>query len=357
VRPAAWQEARNLLCVRLDSIGDVLMTSPAIRALKAGGHRITLLTSPAGAAVARLIPEIDDVIAYEAPWMKAKTKHSDSSVDHAMVELLRAQNFDAAVIFTVFSQSPLPAAMLCYLAGIPLRLAKCRENPYQLLTDWLAEDEPDGATHHEVRRQLDLVAPIGAFTHDQTLSLSVPVGAQRRVDTVLNDCGVRPGRPWYVLHPGASAPSRRYPAESFAAVAGRLALEDGWQAVITGDANERCLVEAVQLRAGPGAAALAGMLNLAEMAALIQKAPLLITNNTGPAHMAAALDKPVVDIYAGTNPQHMPWSTSSRVIMHEVPCAPCYKSVCPMGHHECLRAIPPDVVVQAARSLMYGEPA
>jgi lipopolysaccharide heptosyltransferase II len=357
VRPGAWQHARNLLCVRLDSIGDVLMTSPAIRAVKAADQRITLLTSPAGAEVARLIPEIDDVITYEAPWMKTATKHSDSAVDHAMVELLRAQNFDAAVIFTVFSQSPLPAAMLCYLADIPLRLAKCRENPYQLLTDWLMEDEPDGAAQHEVRRQLDLVASIGAFTHDETLSLNVPEPAQRRIEAVLNECGVRSDRPWYVLHPGASAPSRRYPAESFAAAAGRLALEDGWHAVITGDADERSLVEAVQLRAGPGAAALAGVLNLAEMAALIQKAPLLLTNNTGPAHMAAALGTPVVDIYAGTNPQHMPWTSSSRVIMHEVACAPCYKSVCPMGHHECLRAIPPDVVVQAARSLMYGEPS
>ena len=78
MRPAAWQEARNLLCVRLDSIGDLLMTSPAIRALKAAGHRITLLTSPAGAEVARLIPEVGDVIAYEAPWMKATRKHSDT---------------------------------------------------------------------------------------------------------------------------------------------------------------------------------------------------------------------------------------------------------------------------------------
>src|SRR3954470_17945755 len=168
----AWHNARDILCVRLDSMGDVLMTTPAIRALKARDRRITLLTSASGAAIARLVPEIDEVIEYDAPWLKATSQRADSVPEYEMIERLRAGCFDAAVIFTVFSQSPLPAAMLCYLVGIPLRLARCRENPYQLLTDWLAEDEPDGATHHEVRRQLDLVASIGAFIHDQTLSLS-----------------------------------------------------------------------------------------------------------------------------------------------------------------------------------------
>ncbi len=70
---------------------------------------------------------------------------------------MRHGGFDAAVIFTVYSQSPLPAAMLCYLAGIPRRLAHCRENPYALLSDWLREPEPQQRTRHEVERQLDLV--------------------------------------------------------------------------------------------------------------------------------------------------------------------------------------------------------
>src|SRR5438552_7946354 len=74
-----WERAEKLLCVRLDSIGDVLMTTPAIRALKESraGRRITLLTSSAGGLIARLVPEIDDVIVYDAPWMKS----SDGAVD------------------------------------------------------------------------------------------------------------------------------------------------------------------------------------------------------------------------------------------------------------------------------------
>jgi ADP-heptose:LPS heptosyltransferase len=164
-----------VLAIRLDARGDVLMTTPAIRALKESknGRRVTLLTSAAGAEVARFVPEIDDVIVYEAPWMKATAPHPPAR-DLEMAALLADRGFDAAVIFTVFSQSPLPAAMLAYLADIPLRLAHCRENPYGLLTDWVNETEPDAEIRHEVRRQLDLVASVGSRTSDERLSLLLP---------------------------------------------------------------------------------------------------------------------------------------------------------------------------------------
>jgi ADP-heptose:LPS heptosyltransferase len=94
------------------------------------------------------------------------------------------------------------------------------------------------------------------------------------------------------------------------------------------------------------------MLSLAELGALIGEADLLISNNTGPAHIAAALGTPVVDLYALTNPQHTPWEVKSRVLFHDVPCRNCYKSVCPAGHHDCLRRVEPERVVQAARELL-----
>jgi ADP-heptose:LPS heptosyltransferase len=155
-----WQNARNVLCVRLDSMGDVLMTSPAIRALKAAApeRRVTLLTSRAGEAAGRLVPEVDDVIVYDAPWVKVPQAAESSAPEHAMIAGVRARRFDGAVIFTVYSQNPLPAAMLCYLADVPLRLAHCHENPYRLLTDWVPDPEPGFLVRHETRRQLDLVA-------------------------------------------------------------------------------------------------------------------------------------------------------------------------------------------------------
>ena len=214
--PVAWNGVRRILCVRLDSLGDVLLTTPAIRALKASadGRWIALLTSPAGAAAAALVPEVDEVIVYDAPWMKATTMRISSLADHAMMSRLRRRRFEAAVIFTVYSQNPLPAALLCHLADIPLRAAHCRENPYQLLTHWVPEREPDLGIRHEVRRQLDLVATLGAHTADTRLSLRVPDDARERVRRLLQAMGLDQGGRWAVVHPGASAPSRRYPPEA-----------------------------------------------------------------------------------------------------------------------------------------------
>jgi ADP-heptose:LPS heptosyltransferase len=148
-------------------MGDVLMTTPAMRALKqmplrgALPRRLTLLTSKSGAQIARHIPEVDAVIRYDAPWMKSSAAHA-GDVDRALVRELRDARFDAAVIFTCYSQSALPAAMLCTYAEIPLKLAHCRENPYALLSDWVCETEPQRGVRHEVQRQLDLVATVGA---------------------------------------------------------------------------------------------------------------------------------------------------------------------------------------------------
>jgi ADP-heptose:LPS heptosyltransferase len=165
---SGWQHARRVLGIRLDAIGDVLMTEPALRALAQSlpGRQLTLLTSSSGQEAARLIPYLEEVVVYDAPWMKATSARSSSADDLAMVECLRARRFDAAVIFTVYTQSALPGAWLCCLADIPLRAAHCRENPYRLLTDWVRETEPDIRIRHEVRRQLDLVASVGCTSTD-----------------------------------------------------------------------------------------------------------------------------------------------------------------------------------------------
>jgi ADP-heptose:LPS heptosyltransferase len=112
------------------------------------------------------------------------------------------------------------------------------------------------------------------------------------------------------------------------------------------------LVEFIQMEMGAPSHSLVNRLDLAEMAALLALAPLLIANNTGPVHIAAAVGTPVVDLYALTNPQHTPWGVPNRVLFHDVPCKYCYKSVCPEGHHHCLRLVPPAAIVEAAGQLL-----
>lgn len=355
-RALGWHRARRLLAVRLDAMGDVLMTSPALAALKGPGRTVSVLTSPAGAAAAALIPDVDEVVVYEAPWMK-HTPPRDAAPDRAMIERLRSSGYDAAAIFTVYSQNPQPAALLTYLAGIPLRLAHSRENPYQLLTDWVPDPDPGpdpALARHEVRRQLDLVASVGfrPAASEASLRVAIPSSARSEVDTLLGDLGINDGPgPLVVIHPGASAPSRRYPAEGFAGAAQRLA-QDGCRIVVTGSPAEADLAESVRGAAGGRAWSLAGCLGLPQLGAVLARADLLVANNTGPVHLAAAVGTPVVDLYAQTNPQHTPWAVPHRTLFHDVECRWCYRSVCPQGHHHCLRLVQPEEIVIAARELL-----
>ena len=172
----------------------------------------------------------------------------------------------------------------------------------------------------------------------------------------LRGAGLDLDAPWVVIHPGASAPSRRYPAEQFAGVAQELAQSDSLQLVFTGSTSERDLVDSIRSTAGERTWSLVGETTLEELAALLSLAPLLISNNTGPVHLAAAVGTSVVDLYALTNMQHAPWQVPHELLFHDVPCRNCYKSICPLEHHDCLRLVPPAAVASAARRLLAAAP-
>lgn len=350
----AWNTVHKVLCVRLDSLGDVLMCTPAIGALAQSprARSLTLLTSPGGAAAGPHIHALDAVIEYTAPWMKSGATHAPAD-DVALIERLAAQCFDAAVIFTSYSQSALPAALLCYFARIPLRLAHCRENPYQLLTHWVPDREPGALLRHEVRRQLDLVASVGCNAVDAPLAFALSPSDLAMVSLRLAELGIGPDQPYVLMHPGASAPSRRYPPAHWAEAIRQLRQRSAWPVVLTGDVHETELIE--HICASSGAYSLAGQLKLGQLGAAIRLAAVVVSNNTGPAHMAAALGTPLVDLYALTNPQHTPWQVENRLLFHDVPCRYCYKSECPQGHHDCLTRIAPERVVDAVCSLMASK--
>jgi len=350
-----WQRAKHILCVRLDNMGDVLMTSPALHALKASSCRpkLTLWCSPSGAAVARHIDSLDSTLTFDAPWMKNDAASATDT--QAMIQRLTAENFDAAVIFTVFSQSPLPAALLCHLAGIERVVAHCRENPYHLISDWVKETEPEGGIRHEVQRQIDLVGAVGFAVPKATgLSFKVFPADIRSLNRRLAYLGIGT-RSLLVAHCGATAPSRRYPPAQFARALTRLA-NRGHRIVLTGGVGERDLVRRVVERCEADVVDLSGLLTLGELGALIQRAAVLVANNSGPVHIAAAVGTPVVDLYALTNPQHGPWRVAHRMLNREVPCAYCYKSICPQGHHACLAGVSPDDVADAVWSLLDRQP-
>jgi ADP-heptose:LPS heptosyltransferase len=318
-------------------MGDVLLAGPAIRALAAGSEHVTVLAGPLGRTAAELLPGVDDVICWEAPWIVA----DPGPVDPDAVEDLRTRiadgRFDRAVIFTSFHQSALPTALVLRLAGVPWIGAISVDYPGSLLDvrHRVEEEQP------EPERALSLARACG---------FDLPDGDAGRL-------AVRPvhvpehlPRPYVVLHPGTSAPARAWPAEGFRSTCTRLA-ELGFHVVVTGGPGERELTSYVADGEGQD---LGGLLDLEELAGVLAGAEAVVVGNTGPAHLAAAVGTPVVSLYAPTVPA-VRWAPYGvrRVVLGDqhAPCRDSRALTCPVPGHPCLTGVEPRDVVAAVVEL------
>jgi lipopolysaccharide heptosyltransferase II len=317
----SWEDCKKILCIRLDNMGDLLMSTPAFRALKESFQcHLALLTSAAAAPVTADIPEIDEVFIFNAPWVKHDHVATPETY-YQLVETLRKEHFDAAIIFTVYSQNPLPTAMLAYEAGIPLRLAYCRENPYQLLTHWIPDEEPLHTVQHQVERDIALVASTGAKAVSTRLSLQTHETHWSGIVKKLRLRGADHLKPWIILHPMVQDAKRQYNFQKWVEIGQQLIRHHQCQLWITGNTGEESDAEMLKEAIGDGAVNLAGTFSISEFALLIRKSPLVISVNTGTVHIAAATSTPVVVLYALTNMQHTPWRVKSEVLYFDIPPA------------------------------------
>lgn len=353
-RPAgnvdAWRRARRLLVIRADNIGDVVMTGPALRAVKRARPEceLTLLASPAGSEAAPLLPWIDDVLTRRVLWQDLGRLDFDPLREQALIEALRRRRFDGALILTSFSQSPHPAAFICWVAGIPLRAGASRERG-----EMLTHAVPFGPfERHQAERNLALVEALGFDADDRALAVRVPPADRDRVDSLLAAHRVGKGDRFLLFNPWASAPSRTYPPEQGAAAAREIAETTGIAAVISAHARDAEQAARLASQIGPRAVDLAGRTSVGELAALVARASVVVTSHTSVMHLADALRVPAVVPFSGTDlisqwaPRHAP----HRLLNRSTACAPCYALRCPRGH-ECL-AVPPREVARAALELL-----
>ncbi len=359
-----WHAVRRVLAVRLDNIGDVIMLGPALRTLKANLPRasITLMATPGGSQAAALLPWVDEVMVQRVVWQDISgTWPLDPARELALADAVRARNFDAAIIFTSFTQSPYPPAYVCYLAGVPIRIAQSKEFGGAVVTQWV-RPLPDDA--HQVDRSLHLLQSAGFEPAGTGLELQVPAEAQARADALLQAAGLAPGAPFVALAPGASAAARRYDTARFARVAAELALlrhpatGEPLTVVLLGSEREVSLVEPVASAAPNGGrlVSLAGKTTVPELAGVISRAALVLANNSGPLHMADALGRPMVIMYSGTEwesqwrPRAALAAGRAKLMRRETACSPCFAFHCPYNM-ECLDFEPEAVVAEAMAML------
>ncbi|WP_345801407.1 glycosyltransferase family 9 protein [Microbacterium sp. AZCO] len=336
---------RRALVARLDSVGDVLLCGPAVRAVAAGVDEVWMLCSSIGAEAARLLPGVDRVLEWDCPWITAHPPLATPEQLARLDALIAEAAPDVAVILTSFHQSPLPLALHLRLGGVERVTAASADYAGTLLDVRLrpGEEFPE-----------DLPEPVRALTIARAAGFDLPDGDDGRLRMHAGrapaefDGLVSP----VVVHPGASATSRRWPAERFAeAVA--LLHEAGRDVVVTGGSDER---ELTRLVAGAGSSALdlGGRTDLASLAAVIARAAVVVCGNTGPAHIAAAVGTPVVSLFSPVVPaaQWAPYRVPHVLLGdQDAPCRGTRATECPAPGHPCLSSVDAADVVSACERL------
>ncbi len=343
---------RRVLVARLDSVGDVLVSGPAVRAVAASGADVVLLAGPQGAPAARLLPGVSAVLTWDCPWITAPARAVDGAVVDELDALVRAADVDEAVVLTSFHQSPLPLALLLRLAGVRRISAASVDYPGSLLDVRLrpGEDFPE-----------DQPEPVRALRIAEAAGYPLPTGDDGRLAVRVDPA--RPAEvaegPYVVVHPGAAVPARTWPAGHHAATVDLLTGR-GVRVVVTGGPSERELTAAV---AGSAGIDLGGRTDLAGLARVLRDAAAVVVGNTGAAHLAAAVGTPVVSLFSAVVP-HQRWAPYGVPTLllgdQEAPCADTRARVCPVPGHPCLTQVRPQDVVDAVFALtgpIGGAPA
>lgn len=340
----------HALVVRLDSMGDMLAAGPAIRAVAAGANRLTVLCGPLGLPAAELLPGVDATVVWECPWiMNPPPELSREGVDE-LIGRIAHLGIDQAVILTSFHQSPLPTALLLRLAGVRWIAAVSEDYPGSLLDVRL----PVPANAPEPVRMLQSV-------HEAGFGLPAGDDGRLQVRRPLPDVEpllpVGPEAPLVAVHPGASASARAYPWPLWAAAVERL-IGDGWQVVLTGSRSEqpltRRIIDDVAGATLGSVHDLAGSLDVAQLAAVLDRAEVTVVANTGPAHLSAAVGTPVVSLFAPVVPARRwaPFGVPVELLGdQDAPCKDTRWTACQIDGHPCLASVSAAQIVSAVRFL------
>lgn len=329
MEPIDVRSLRRILAVRLDNIGDVVLLSPALRALATAAPQaeITLLCSPAGSRVAPLLPWVSDTIVARTSWQDASNGlPHDPAREQALIAEIAGRRFDAAFVFTSFSQTPHTPGYVCYLAGIPVRAGQPRDFGGSIFSHAIRPPEDDC---HQAERNLHLVEGAGISAAGRHLELRVPPREAALGDALLAHHGIAAGEPFALFAPGASCQARRYPAERFAQAARRVSAA-GLCVVAAGAEQDAVACEAIAGAAGPGAANIAGATSIPEFARVVSRAAVVVCNDSGPMHIAEAFARPMTVLFAGTDLQRQwaPRASHAILLQRPTPCAPCYGFTC-----------------------------
>ena len=374
----AGRDFKNILLIKLSALGDVVQTLPVLNKLRRRypNARIDWLVTPAIAELLRYNPAITNVIEFSREEWSKPWRLTPFTSAARLIAVLRAAEYDLVVDL----QGQLRSAVFAFTSGAPVRIGfdKPRAAVWQAsprkIPDEAKKHAWQGAregswlayTHHlqvptldvhPVDRYLSVGPLLGLDDGAADFSFPIPPEAVTRIDALLDYYDIAKTK-LIVIAPGTNWDTKQWRSDGFAEVA-RYFLKNGCAVALIGSDRERETCEAVA-RLAPGAVNLAGETTLSELAALIRRAGICVTNDSGPMHLAVALDRPVVSIFGPTDPVWAgPYRRDGAVIRVELPCSPCYLrelSRCNFDH-ACMKDVGAAAVIARVDGILAKQPA
>jgi lipopolysaccharide heptosyltransferase II len=370
--PAAeLAQMQRLLVLRLDQIGDVVMTAPLLRELRrnAPHARITLVVKPEMLALMSICPYVDEVLAFDwhIPSRFLGFPRRRRALLFCLTQLWR-QRFDLAII-PRWDVDWYCQTFLAYFSGSRRRIGYSEDvNPIKqvhnrgydrLLTQALHQNAPV----HEVERSLDILRVLGGTVSQTNLEVWTTSADDNWAQSRLGDTNmkedVREDQPLIAFGPFAgNSVLKQWPSDNFAALGRRLINMFGGRIVILGSAGDQDSAQQLCEAIGPGTVNLAGQCSLPQTVALLKHCTLYIGNDSGPMHLASAAGIPIVALFGPSCPHRFaPWTARKRVLWKELPCSPCAVrdhadccTVCIFAQPLCIQSIAVEEVVEEVQA-------
>lgn len=345
--PIPETQIRRIFIRAANWVGDAVMSTPMIRAVRRRfpTARMVILAKPWVAPVFEGSPDLDEIMIYDAAG-----RHSGVPGILRLSREVAARRFDLAVLV----QNAFEAALIARLANIPRRLGYIADGRGALLTHGVPRTRAM-KRRHQIDYYLGITEAAGIPTCGRDMTLRILPRERAAADRILAEQGISDRHPLLGVNPGAAFGSaKRWPVNRFGELCRRLrAAIPELQVAVFGGPGEEKLGEAVRVLAGQGAVNLAGRTSLRMAMALIERCRLFVTNDSGLMHVAAALAVPQIAVFGSTDhTTTSPAHRDSRMIRVPVPCSPCMKPECPLGHHQCMRAVTVERVMPLALRML-----
>ena len=338
---------KKILVIRLDRIGDVVLSTPVIKALRDAmpDSHIAFMVRPYARDIVEGNPYLSEVIVYD----KSGPEKSIAG-NLKFIKNLRKNNFDLALILHPTVRTHLVA----FLAGIPERVGYDKKRAF-LLTKRIPHAKQLGLKH-ELDYNLDLLRYIGIEAKDRVLHMPVNKESEARIEALFEKNGINKNDFVITVNPGASCVSKRWRAENFAKAADLLSEKFGAKVAVISGRTDKAFGDAVASSVKRGALNLSGQTSVADIASVLRRSRLFISNDSGPVHIACAVGTPVVVIFGrgdrGLSPRRWGPTGAKSVVLHkDVGCDPCLAHNCKLGFR-CLEAVTVDEVVAAAEKAL-----